>query len=97
MAAGSEQSRAAGDAIAEVFQTVETLRDPGGCPWDAAQTHESLRQDILEEVVVEAASGNEALAVAIESHTSLVGGERNHRSFRRLDASEPLRIQRTAP
>ena len=30
-------------------ETVERLRAPGGCPWDRAQTHESLRQYLLEE------------------------------------------------
>ncbi len=31
------------------MRVVETLRDPGGCPWDAEQTHESLRSYLLEE------------------------------------------------
>ena len=26
------------------------LRQPDGCPWDAAQTHTSIRKDFLEEV-----------------------------------------------
>jgi tetrapyrrole methylase family protein / MazG family protein len=34
----------------EAFQeTVAYLRAPDGCPWDRAQTHESLRNDLLEE------------------------------------------------
>ena len=28
---------------------MEVLRAPGGCPWDAEQTHESIRKDLLEE------------------------------------------------
>ena len=28
---------------------VARLRGPGGCPWDAAQTHESLKRNLLEE------------------------------------------------
>ncbi|MCI9402836.1 MAG: nucleoside triphosphate pyrophosphohydrolase [Oscillospiraceae bacterium] len=28
---------------------VSILRAPGGCPWDAEQTHESIRRDLLEE------------------------------------------------
>ena len=28
---------------------MHTLRAPGGCPWDREQTHESLRQYLLEE------------------------------------------------
>ena len=31
-------------------ETVAYLRAPNGCPWDREQTHESLRQDLLEEV-----------------------------------------------
>lgn len=35
---------------------VEILRAPGGCPWDAEQTHESIREDFIEETyeVIEA-------------------------------------------
>lgn len=32
-----------------LIQTANTLRSPGGCPWDAEQTHESLVQYLLEE------------------------------------------------
>ncbi len=28
---------------------MDTLRSPGGCPWDAEQTHESLLKYLLEE------------------------------------------------
>jgi MazG family protein len=45
----SEQAKAAGEAFAELTATVELLRDPGGCPWDAEQTHVSLRPNLLEE------------------------------------------------
>ena len=37
------------DAFHFLVETVRTLRDPGGCPWDAAQTHRSLRPHLLEE------------------------------------------------
>ncbi|MFC4002768.1 MazG family protein [Prauserella oleivorans] len=30
-------------------EVMDRLRSPGGCPWDAAQTHESLRQYLVEE------------------------------------------------
>ncbi len=29
---------------------MQTLRSPGGCPWDLVQTHKSLRRNIIEEV-----------------------------------------------
>ena len=36
-------------AYQHLVETVRTLRDPGGCPWDAEQTHQSLRPNLLEE------------------------------------------------
>ena len=38
-----------GRTFEDLLSVVETLRDPGGCPWDAEQTHESLRSHLLEE------------------------------------------------
>lgn len=37
------------NAIADLIATVHKLRAPGGCPWDRAQTHQSLRQYLIEE------------------------------------------------
>ncbi len=45
----SDYARESGEAFAELIATVERLRNPGGCPWDADQTHVSLRQHLLEE------------------------------------------------
>ena len=45
----SEQAKESGKAFAELAATVELLRNPGGCPWDAEQTHVSLRPNLLEE------------------------------------------------
>ncbi|SVE34087.1 uncharacterized protein METZ01_LOCUS486941, partial [marine metagenome] len=45
----SGQAQSAGEAFAELVDTVEILRNPGGCPWDAEQTHASLRPNLLEE------------------------------------------------
>lgn len=33
----------------DLCRIVEILRAPGGCPWDAVQTHESIRRNFLEE------------------------------------------------
>ncbi|MCX6495713.1 MAG: nucleoside triphosphate pyrophosphohydrolase, partial [Rhodoluna sp.] len=33
----------------KLIQTANKLRSPGGCPWDAEQTHESLVQYLLED------------------------------------------------
>ena len=35
--------------IAQLVQVMDQLRGPGGCPWDAEQTHESLARYLLEE------------------------------------------------
>lgn len=47
----SEQAK-----FAELIAIMKRLRGPGGCPWDAEQTHESLMRYLLEETyeVIEA-------------------------------------------
>ena len=40
---------AVGAELARLVALTERLRGPGGCPWDAAQTHHSLRRHVLEE------------------------------------------------
>ncbi len=37
-------------------RSTERLRGPGGCPWDAAQTHHSLRRHVIEEAYEVAAA-----------------------------------------
>ena len=51
-----------------LVDTVRTLRDPGGCPWDAEQTHQSLRPNLLEEVyeMLEAIEATDANALEEE-------------------------------
>lgn len=39
----------AAEELRALYETVERLRAPGGCPWDREQTHRSLRQYLLEE------------------------------------------------
>lgn len=36
-------------ALAELIEVIDVLRSPGGCPWDAEQTHESLAKYLVEE------------------------------------------------
>lgn len=45
-----------GSAVLELVEVMDRLRSPGGCPWDAEQTHQSLAPYALEEAyeVVEA-------------------------------------------
>ena len=33
----------------DLLEIMKTLRAPGGCPWDREQTHQSIRQSMLEE------------------------------------------------
>jgi tetrapyrrole methylase family protein/MazG family protein len=40
---------ALGAELARLVALTQRLRGPGGCPWDAAQTHHSLRRHVLEE------------------------------------------------
>lgn len=37
------------DGLSELVAVMDRLRSPGGCPWDARQTHRSLAEYLLEE------------------------------------------------
>lgn len=39
----------AGSELQHLVEVMDRLRSPGGCPWDAEQTHESLVKYLLEE------------------------------------------------
>ena len=45
----------------DFLQIIKLLRSPGGCPWDAQQTHESIRNGLIEETyeVIEAINKND--------------------------------------
>ena len=47
--------------INDLLKIMELLRSPGGCPWDAEQTHESIRNSFIEETyeVIEAINKND--------------------------------------
>lgn len=38
-----------GEGLIRLIQVMDQLRSPGGCPWDAEQTHQSLVQYLVEE------------------------------------------------
>lgn len=38
-----------GDQLARLRAIMHRLREPGGCPWDAEQTHQSLVSNLIEE------------------------------------------------
>lgn len=45
----SEQQLHRPSALADAVRVMDRLRSPGGCPWDAEQTHDSLRRYLVEE------------------------------------------------
>lgn len=55
-------------ALATLLETIDHLRDPGGCPWDARQTLQSMRPHLLEECheVLEAVDAGDQEAVRAE-------------------------------
>ena len=52
----------------DLIATAHKLRAPGGCPWDAEQTHQSLTQYLLEETyeLIEAIETNDPQAIKEE-------------------------------
>lgn len=43
------RSRAGGERLLDLVRVMQRLRGPGGCPWDAQQTHQTLGRHLLEE------------------------------------------------
>lgn len=58
----------AGARLLEAVQVMDRLRSPGGCPWDAEQTHESLVPYLIEEAheAVEALESGDRAEMADE-------------------------------
>jgi MazG family protein len=57
------QCEAAGEQVTRLRAVMHRLRAPGGCPWDAEQTHESIISNLIEEAyecVDAIRSGNDA-------------------------------------
>lgn len=52
------------DSLRELVAVMDRLRSPGGCPWDARQTHRSLVEYLVEE--------------AYETVEAIEGGDRAH-------------------
>ena len=50
------------DYLSELIKTIAILRSPNGCEWDRAQTHQTIRQNMLEEAyeAVDAINDNDA-------------------------------------
>lgn len=54
--------------IDDLLRIMEILRSPSGCPWDMAQTHESIKKDFIEETyeVIEAINKNDKVLLQEE-------------------------------
>ncbi len=74
--------------IQDLLEIMSILRAPGGCPWDAEQTHESIKKDFIEEtyevieainkkdkVLLEEELGDVLLQVVFHSQISQEAGE----------------------
>ena len=46
---GASPQSVTGARLLDLVAVMDTLRSPGGCPWDARQTHESLVEYLIEE------------------------------------------------
>src|SRR3954454_12539753 len=46
---GPPPSRDKGERLMDLLNVMARLRGPGGCPWDAEQTHQTLARHLLEE------------------------------------------------
>ena len=87
-----ERTRATYEDFVEV---ISRLRAPGGCPWDRAQTHHTLRQYMIEEAceAAEAMDGEDDMKIADELGdvllqvvlNSCIGAE--HRAFTDRDVT----------
>ena len=87
-----ERTRASYEDFLEV---IARLRAPGGCPWDRAQTHHTLRQYMIEEAceAADAMDGDDDLKIADELGdvllqvvlNSCIGAE--HRAFTDRDVT----------
>ncbi len=55
-------------SLRELVAVMDRLRSPGGCPWDARQTHASLLPYLLEEAyeTIEAVEAGDAVALREE-------------------------------
>ncbi len=60
--------------IEDLLAIMRILRAPGGCPWDAEQTHESIRRNFIEETyeVIEAIDNKDSELLCEELGDSLM-------------------------
>jgi len=65
---GAVPSSRGGDRLLDLLRIQARLRGPGGCPWDAEQTHATLARHLLEETheLLEAIEGGDDAAIRDE-------------------------------
>ena len=66
--AGPVPSRDRGERLLDLVKVMALLRGPGGCPWDAEQTHRTLARHLLEETheLLEAIDSDDSDAIRNE-------------------------------
>ena len=57
----------------DLIEITRLLRGPGGCPWDAEQTHGSIRRNFLEETY-EALDAKMCIRDSWRSHEAAAAG-----------------------
>ena len=85
------------DALRELVAVMDRLRSPGGCPWDAEQTHASLVRYCLEEAyeVAEAIEAGDRHAIREELGDLLLQVV-FHARIAEEDAADPFDLQDVA-
>lgn len=86
-----------GDALGELVAVMDRLRSPGGCPWDAQQTHASLVPYALEEAaeLAEAVEADDRAGLREELGDLLLQVV-FHARIAQEDADDPFDVQDVA-
>ena len=81
--------------LERAVEVMDRLRSPGGCPWDAAQTHDSLTRYLLEETyeVIEAIETNDLALLREELGDLLLQVLFHARMTEELPAGQAFGIQ----
>src|SRR6201992_791166 len=85
-------------ALLRAVEVMDQLRSPGGCPWDAEQTHESLARYLLEETyeALEAIETGDAVLLREELGDLLLQVLFHARLAEELPPGEPFSIEEVA-
>ena len=94
----------------DLVEIIKILRAPGGCPWDAEQTHTSIRENFLEETyealeaidtgnkeLLKEELGDVLLQVVLHADISRTDGDfdiDDRRNFKKAHNTPPPRFRR---